>query len=190
MRLRSYVLDASVWINLLGTGFAERILKSVAAPRVVVDLACNEVAHHPLRKSESDPLSPLIQSGLITRVSLDDEALGLFMSLVGAEQPDDLGDGEAATLALAQQKGFTAVLDDGKARRVAGQRFAGIALMSTVDLLRTSDVALALGNDMGEALFSALTSARMRVLAPDADWVIQCVGEERARHCPTLRRWL
>lgn len=186
---RGFVLDTSVWINILGTGCAERILASLGAPALVVDTAAGEVTRDPLDPRSSDPLLPLIQAKLIEQVALDAEGAALFVSLVGAESPDDLGDGEAATLAFASRNQLCAAIDERKARRVAGERFPELTLVSTVDLFRTPSVIEALGADLANAVHGALVSARMRVAALDAPWIIESIGLDRARECTALRRW-
>jgi hypothetical protein len=187
---RGFVLDASVWINILGTGCPERILRCLGAPAIVVDTAAGEVVRNPLDARSTDPLLPLVQSKLIERATLDAEGAALFVSLVGAESPDDLGDGEAATLAYASRTQLSAAIDERKGRRIAGERFPELPLRSTVDLLRSTNVVSALGGDLPDAVHGALVSARMRVVASDAPWVVQCIGLDRARECAALRRWV
>ena len=184
-------MDASVWINILGTGLAGEILKCLGDSTVVVDLAANEVHRHPLEPAAvTEPLARLIEDGLLSRRVLDDAGYATFVSLVGAATPDDLGDGEAATLAFAHHHGHAAVIDERKARRIAAERFPEIEVISTVTLLRSDAVARALGDRLPEAVFSALSTARMRVLKADASWVLDCVGIERARGCRTVARWI
>jgi predicted nucleic acid-binding protein len=101
-----------------------------------------------------------------------------------------LGDGEAATIAFAHHNQFAAVLDERKARRVASERFPQTELVSTVGILRLNEVVDAMADDLPDAVYSALSSARMRVLGSDAAWVVECVGIERARACHATRRWL
>lgn len=189
-RAAHLVLDASAWINILGTGCAEEILGALQGERLVVDLASAEVERHPLRATATSPLEPLVRSGLVVRRSLDSTALATFVSLVGAEPPDDLGDGEAATIALAHHSNFTAVLDERKARRVALERFTGLQLMSTVGIFRSDAVTGALRDRLPDAVYSALITARMRVLESDAAWVVDCIGLERARASPSMSRWI
>jgi predicted nucleic acid-binding protein len=188
--VRGVVLDASAWINVLGTGHAERILGALRFERVVVDSASAEVTRHPHRLSATTPLKPMIDAGLVSIRSLNHEALATFVELVGAEPPNDLGDGEAATISFAHHNQFAAVLDERKARRVAIERFASIHLMSTIELLRVEEIVGELGNELPSAIYAALCTARMRVLASDAEWVLQCIGTTRARDCPSLRRWI
>src|SRR5450432_930005 len=114
-----YVLDASVVINLLGSGAADLVLAALAGRRVVPDVTSGEILRHPLMpSSRADHMEPFVKAGLIERVPLIPAAMATFIKLVGANSPDDLGDGEAAAIALAQELGLSIALDDTKARRV------------------------------------------------------------------------
>jgi hypothetical protein len=184
-------LDASVWINILATGFAKEILGSFEDPPIVVDVTANEVRRHPLEPATiTQPLEQLIADGLMSRHVLDEAAYATFVSLVGAAPPDDLGDGEAATLSFAQQSERAAAIDERKARRIAAERFPEMEVVSTVSLLRSEAVGRALGDRLPDAVFSALSIARMRVLKIDAAWIVDCVGLERARSCRSVARWM
>lgn len=183
------VLDASVWINLLATGAVDVILQAIRARVIVVSSASDELIRHPLdRTQKGHPLESLVERALVERHELGDSAGERFVELVSAAPPDDLGDGEAATIAFAHVHGLIAVIDERKARRVAASRFPELGTLTTVALLRRAEVVAALGDGISEAVFSALQVARMRVLAADVEWIVKCVGEERAAQCPSLRR--
>jgi predicted nucleic acid-binding protein len=49
-----------------------------------------------------------------------------------------LGKGEAAVIAIAEHRGFRAVMDDGPARRVLNERSPGHEIMTTRDVLRVA----------------------------------------------------
>lgn len=182
------VFDASVIINLLGSGVAERILRVLPGSRIVVENTSREVMRHPLdRTSRADPVVSLIAAGLLEKVSLTTESLATFMGLVGAESPNDLGDGESAAIAVAHHLQLAVALDERKARRIARDRFAGIPLVSSVDIFALPEVASDLGNDLADAVHSALINARMRVLPENEAWVRMLLGD-RADEAPSLRR--
>jgi len=175
------VLDASVIINLLGCGAAERVLAAIPAPRVVADVTSREIIRHPLAPaSRSNPMEPLLAAGLIERVALLAPALGTFIQLVGANPPNDLGDGESAAIALAQQLGVAIALDDTKARRIVREQFPTLHVVSSVDLFASPAVATALGAGLADAVFSALINARMRVSPENEAWVFLLLGERAA----------
>ena len=180
--------DASVIINLLGSGVAERILRVLPGSRIVVENTSREVMRHPLdRTDRADPIAPLVAAGLLEQVSLTTESLTTFMGLVGAESPDDLGDGESAAIAVAHHLQLAVALDDQKARRIARDRFPNIPLVSSVDIFALPEVASDLGNDLADAVHSALINARMRVLPENEAWVRMLLGD-RADEAPSLRR--
>jgi hypothetical protein len=155
----------------------------------VVATTSREVQRHPLdKKATGDPLASLIGEGLLIRTTLPDTAQGRFMEPVQAATPDDLDDGEAASLATGEALGCAVAMDERKGRRIARARFAELVLHSSIDLFRHPAVSAALGTKLGDALYSALIHANMRVLDEDATWVRELVGAERIAHCPSLRR--
>lgn len=180
--MRAWVADASVLINLLGSGCHGEIVKANGLKLVVCEQALREVRLHPRDKDRS-PVEDLLACGL-ERVSLVGAALESFRRL--AESPNDLGDGEAATIAHAAAHGLGVLLDDGKARRVCAKSFAQLAVRSSVDLLRDALGMGQLSEDaVREALFDALRLSRMRVLPEHEDWVRSLLGP-RAEECPSL----
>jgi predicted nucleic acid-binding protein len=182
------VLDASVVINLLGCGAAERVLRALPGRLVVADATSREVVRHPIPSAaRGGPLQPLLEAKLVERVELMPSAMTTFISLVGAEPPDDLGDGESAAIALAEQLNLSIALDDAKARRIVRGRFSSLRLQTSVDLFSLPSVAAVLGDGLADIVFSALTNARMRVTRENEAWVLRLLGE-RAAECPSLRK--
>lgn len=107
------VLDASVIINLLATGYAGAILQAVPAPIVVTDNVIREIEQGAVNgRPEPKQLSELIHNQTLKREELSGIALEHFFDLVSGSTAASLGDGEAATLALAHSNGFTAVIDE------------------------------------------------------------------------------
>lgn len=182
------VLDASVLINLLGTGNPDVILKALKRTIVVDELVIREVAiDQCTRRSSAGLLKKLEDSGLIRVVKMNAEAYDIFLSLTGADPPDDLDDGESATLAQVIQNGGYAVIDEKKAIRVAALHQPGVFLLDSVDLLASPDVVSGLGLPMvADAVYSALMNARMRVPKEKRAWVAEVLGEARATECVSL----
>jgi predicted nucleic acid-binding protein len=136
----------------------------------------------------------LISGGLIKIVSLSEIGWRCFEELVVGEAAMTLDDGEAATIAYAVETGALAVIDERKANRICAERFQRVQLAATVDLLAHAEVQNAMGQDaLADAVFAALTGARMRVLRHHLKWVVDLIGSERARQCTSLprsaRRW-
>lgn len=183
-------LDASVCINLLGTGEMPVILRALWPRRCfAVDHVFREVSRDPLDLPTAEPpLAGLVKDGLIFLEKLSPPQVVTMLELAGATEPDDLDDGEAATIAFCHHAGTTAVVDEAKARRVCRTRFPAIRVQSTLDILRCPEVAVALpGTRLAEAVFSALRVARMRVPPEHLDWVRDLIGSARVAECPSLR---
>jgi predicted nucleic acid-binding protein len=78
----------------------------------------------------------------ITVVDLEGEELPVFAELVGPSYPRTvglvgaLGPGEAAVIAVSENRGWTAALDDALARDVIAHRSPGVSVTTTRGLLR------------------------------------------------------
>jgi hypothetical protein len=183
------VLDTSVVVNLLASGHPETILRALGVRRVIVAVTSREILRHPLDTSrKGDPMAPLIEAGVIEQIPLDPAAQPRFMELVGAVAPDGLGDGEAAALACGELLMLPVALDETKGRRVAQQKLPGVRLVCSGAIFLCPAVKAALGTDLGDAVYSALVHARMRILAEHDSAVRKLIGDERANQCPSLRR--
>jgi predicted nucleic acid-binding protein len=142
-------------------------------------------------RRDSQLTNALIGAGLIKMASLSEEGLSCFEQLVAGEAAMTLDDGEAATIAYAIEASAVAVIDERKANRICAERFPSLQLAATVDLLAHDDVQKSLGRPaLADALFAALTGARMRVLPHHAQWVVDLIGPERARQSSSLSRFV
>jgi predicted nucleic acid-binding protein len=187
MRL-GIVLDTSVVLNLLGSGRVASVLAAIPGRCVVVEVASGEVMRHPLDGTTGDHLTPLVAAGLLERIPLPEAAYERFVELTGASPPDDLDDGEAATIATAEVLGLAAALDERKGRRVASSRTPSVPLVCSVELFATAEVGAALGDRLADAVFSTCVHARMRVLAEHDAWVRNLLGPVLVAQCPNLKR--
>ena len=182
------IADTSVVINLNATGCAEEILKALPHRIAVVDVAVDEI-NGGVRKGRQDAarLAALIAANAVEVVRLGPQGLLRFESLVVGSAGETLDDGEAATIAYAEEAGARALIDERKARRLAAERHAAIPLGCTADLLASVEVERAVGTAaIAEAVHAALTGARMRVLDQHMDWVVRLIGDERAAVCLSL----
>ena len=115
----------------------------------------------------------------VVPLAAEDEAL--FLSLVSGPASETLDDGEAATLACAVRLGACAVIDERKATSLAARRLASLELCSTCDLLLGPHVRDAFGpTDFADALFAALSDARMRVPDAHAAAIVDLLGDRAA----------
>ncbi len=172
-------LDASVIINLVASNRADEILKALARPIVIEKTACNEFKRDPRDGSDAKTvINSLVRSNQIKVTSLSDLQYETFLNLTGALPPDDIGDGEAATLACANGVGAV-VIDDRKAIRITTKDFPHIVIYSSLDILCADCVFSALGKDaVANALRDSINKARMRIPHLWKSWVLDFVGEK------------
>jgi len=181
------VADASVWINLAATGGAHRILQALPRPLAITDVALGELERgRPKGRQAADEVAALLHMKLMEVVPLAPEDEALFLSLVAGAASETLDDGEAATLACAARLGACAVIDERKATSLAARRLTALEVCSTCDLLMGPEVRAMMGEaGLAEALFAALTLARMRVPDPHAPAVVALLGV-RAASCLSI----
>jgi predicted nucleic acid-binding protein len=187
---RPLICDASVTINLLGSGIAETLLRHVGAMAVMAERTFEEIKRHPIKgRDHASELSRLRSEGLLDVKTLDAASSSLFYELISADIPGGLDAGEAATLALleAMDGAAVCVLDDRKARNLLTRRWPARQVLYTVDLLSHDKVGKAIERSvLADAIYSALVTARMRVPAPKRPWVIDLIGSDRAGKCSSL----
>lgn len=182
------IADTSVVINLNATGCAHEILKALPHRVAVVDAVVDEI-NGGVRKGRQDAakLATLIAANALEVVRLGPQGLLRFESLVVGSAGETLDDGEAATIAYAEEAGARALIDERKARRLAAERHAALPLGCTADLLACVEVERAVGKAaVAEAVHNALIGARMRVMDHHMDWVVRLIGDERAAVCLSL----
>ena len=181
------VADASVWINLAATGGAHRILQALPRPLAITDVALGELERgRPKGRRAADEVAALLHMGLMQVVPLAAEDEVLFLSLVAGPASETLDDGEAATLACAARLGAGAVIDERKATSLAARRLAALNVCCTCDLLLGPDVRAAFGStELADAVFAALTDARMRVPDGHATAIVDLIGD-RATSCLSI----
>lgn len=187
-RAATVVADASVVINLLATGRAGIILSALPSAIVLVEQVAAELDSGRRKgRKQTHGHRALISGGYAEVVRLGHVGLGHFSKLVSGSAATTLDDGEAATIAYAAEHGIPILIDERKATRVCMERFGELPIACTVDLFAHSAVRRALGQaGLSDALFNALYDGRMRVPPRYREWVINIVGEERARLCTSL----
>jgi predicted nucleic acid-binding protein len=184
----SLIADASVVINLNATARAADIIKALPNPVVVTDNACSELEAG-IRNGHRDyaQLMELIDAGLVRRARLGKAGMIVYESLIDGSTLRTLDDGEAATIAHAQEVGGVALIDERKARTLCTASFLHLQIASTVEILMHDAVAGAIGADgQIDALMNALTNARMRVPAEHIGKLTAIIGAERAASCSSL----
>jgi predicted nucleic acid-binding protein len=182
------VVDASVAINLLGSGSPAELLRALQRPLVMEETARDEVWRNPADgRPAREALDKLVDTGLLVYARLSEEAYIVFTELTSAEPPNDLGDGEAATLAHAENVAGTVIVDDRKAERIARGRSSAIEVLSTIDVLSSPAVLRAIDPErLADLTIAMLQNARMRVAVHHRAWIVDLIGAERATHCQSL----
>lgn len=182
------VIDTSVIINLNSSGFVEKILSDINCKIVIPEIAANElIGGAKIGKTDHLILDALISKKLVTKMTLEEDAESVFISLVAGEGSKTIDDGEAATIAIAHQINGCVVLDDKKAEKLCKIICPNLKIFSTVDLFR--EVCNLTPNNqsyVGEAIYNSLVNARMRVPEHHLDWVSSVVGVNRIRACNSL----
>lgn len=178
------VVDSSVLINVLVVRDPVDLLGELNKRLWVTPEVVGELRRHP---DSRQVLEEVILAKSVEVCSRIQGHADLMVELAGAEAPDDLGDGEASTIAHGVLAKVEVALDERKARRICKRRFPELKLVATVDLLRELDA-----NDhaqmerLREATFDALKKGRMRVLPEHLDWIVELLGSERCTECPSL----
>jgi predicted nucleic acid-binding protein len=182
------VIDTSAAINLISTGCAARILQALPNRVLAVDVILVELEEGRRRgRPDANLMNELVMATRVEIVALGNPAEAIFEELVIGAAAMTLDDGEAATIAYAVEHGAIAIIDERKANRICGAKFAKLRLGSTVDLFAHPAVMDALGREsLSKAVVSALRLARMRVLPHHVEWVIGLIGPEQARICRSL----
>ena len=151
---RPLVFDACSLINLHASGRLGAIVRSVHQPKLVTETV---LYIEMLSMTSLDALNPagdliedLIRRGELNVIDFDnDEELGLFIdyaALIG-------DDGEAASLAVATQRGFSVVTDDRKARSFARKAASHVPLIHTLEILEHWEASAEVGRpEMGAVL--------------------------------------
>jgi len=183
-------LDASVAINLLATGYADKILCSKNLRFCVEEAVCSEIRLHPVDRTCAAPhLSELFYNDHISLERLRRSGEVEFLALVSGGLISALGDGEAATIALARQLRGIAAIDDQKAIRVACNRYTSppLKIVSTLDIIGRAEFAQEFAGVLDEVLLNALQYARMRVPKRYEEWVRGRIGQDAFRKCNSIR---
>lgn len=184
------VIDTSVAINLAACGIGGRLLAANRRTIIVPGIVAGELEDAGERgQVVLAALDQWRRDGLLTIEALPEPGFEGFEELISGSTADTIDDGEAATIIHAEHISGTAVIDDGKANRIASARYANLQRASTVDLMMNDLVRDAMkAAEIADALFMALTQARTRVMNHHLDAVVQVLGPERVALCRSLRR--
>lgn len=182
--------DTSVVINLDASGYFGRILEALPNRLLVSEIVQNEVRLGEIGGARGEHgIWEIIVCGQVEVVPLTCAGLRRFRSLTSGRAAETLGDGEAATIASALELGAIALIDERKGLRISAERFPSLVTATTLDVLAHPQVQSSLGmSSLSEAVFNALTQARMRVPQQYYQWVVGLIGADNARKCNSLPR--
>ncbi len=166
------VLDTSVLINLIASNQIESVAAALVRPLFIEECVAKECSRDPRDGSSGRLLIDRLESaGVLRVIKLDEQETDRFIALVGATAPDDLGDGEAATLACALKRGCAAI-DERKATRIAVRDFPDLRLFTSLDLFCSPNCFVRLGRDgVANAVQAAIQNGRMRVPHTWREWL-------------------
>ncbi|MDR3385431.1 MAG: hypothetical protein P4L92_00135 [Rudaea sp.] len=185
---RTLVLDTSAVLNMLACGTAARLLGALDLTLIVPQQVIVEVKREPVVPDDpSHSMEGLLQRGALQAHHLTGSGYDTFIELAAAEPPDGLGDGEAATIATAEQLACECVIDERKAIRIARGRRADVGVLCSLDLFLIAEERKAFAAEvLADLVFKALFHARMRVPQNHRAWVLSLIGAERAAQCSSL----
>lgn len=185
---RTLVLDTSAVLNMLACGTAARLLGALDMKLIVPQQVIVEVKREPVAPDDpSHSMEGLLQGGALQAHHLTGPAYDTFVELAAAEPPNGLDDGEAATIATAEQLACECVIDERKAIRIARARRTDVNVLCSVDLFLIAQARKAFDAAMlADLVFKALFHARMRVPQNHHAWVLGLIGVERAARCTSL----
>lgn len=182
------ICDASFWINLVATQATELLIGAWGHQLSLTNVAYAELQSGRLTgRTAGAAVMDLVARGLVHVVEHSPEDDELYLSLIVGVASETLDDGEASTIVCAIRHGGIAIIDERKAISLAATRFPTLPVLSTTDLLLDRHVADVLGEGVViDALFGALSDARMRVPPHRLTEVVALIGAERAKLCSCL----
>jgi len=174
--LATIVLDACVLLNLCASGRISDVLTTVARSHILSGYVSRErlwylapgdqIAATLVRRAVA--LGPLIAARLIEVVELTPNEMPTFIALAR-----DLGDGEAASGAIAVSRSAAVATDDRKARQMLAHGPAPVVTIGTAALLRAWEASAGIARAEIVATIDAIrVGARFepRRDDPDVDW--------------------
>jgi predicted nucleic acid-binding protein len=184
------VADASVLINLHATGVDAELLRHIEHPFVVSENARIEMERgNRFGHGDAEHLSELVSAGLVNVTHVSPSADEIYEALVSGPGCTTLDDGEAATLAIADDVSGIALIEEQKAIRIAAERFPRLEVVSTVEILLHSFTLQLLGSEgQAAAVFRALKQARMRVHPSHIEPVASLLTADQLAQCYSLPR--
>lgn len=164
------VLDASVVINLLGSGESIDLLRGLGHPCLIEQKTLEEVRRHPIPSRDlASVLTALRADGTLQEIRMTEPEYDTFIRLVHAPLGVRLDDGESAAIAIVA-RGVGIVLDEKRARRRVAETWPSVAVVSSLRLMVSSAHRQSWPEGrVRRAVEMARTHSRMGVPKDDAD---------------------
>lgn len=180
------ILDTSVLINLHASQHGEHVLTAMPNDVYVPEIVATELGHQTGKlNGEHGFLQTQAASGKVQIVPLSEEEYEVYAALVSGR--GSLGDGEAATIAVAASRNMIPVIDERKGRLQAQTHCKGRIPGWSLDLFRHPQSITTLGESRSiDALYLALRDGRMRIPDAHCDHVVGIIGARRALECNSL----
>ena len=181
------MIDTSVIINLGASGYGTEILQAidnrfVTSEEVVGEIKENSKNTHPKTISF---LNRIIDLELLRVMSLTPDEERACREIMNKK--NQLHDGEVASLTLAKNRGFTAIIDETTGRKVANYELSGKVVGTTMDLLFHPNVLELLGRrNLSTAVYNALRDGGMQTNMHDRGYIVELIGKVRAKKCTSL----
>ena len=187
--LTSLVLDTSVLINLHASRHGGRILDSLPNEVLVPGIVVAEFQRDTNRaQGQHHFIQELIAARKVRVATLSESEYQEFDRLVSGSP--SLGDGEAATIAVAAQRLLLPVIDDQRGRLRAQASCSGKRPAWSLDFFRHPEVVADLGTACAsDALYLALRDGRMRIHEDHCDFVVSLIGVQQALECTSLPKY-
>lgn len=184
--LSPLIFDTSVLINLHASTYGGRILTALPHEIFVPEIVAAELEHETSKiNGEHQFLRELVASGKVRLIALNEREYEVYATL--ASGTPSLGDGEAATVAVAACRNHLPVIDERKGRLRAQAHCGGRQPGWSLDVFRHPQVVAILGvTDSIDALYFALRDGRMRIHDDHCDHVVSLIGVQRALECNSL----
>jgi predicted nucleic acid-binding protein len=133
---RPAVIDTCVLINILATGRVTEIVRVIAPTLLVCPAVAEESLYLRPFEAEGRPepvdLQKLITAGTLTPCQMEEGAeVDLYVAYA-----ENLDDGKAMSLAIAQSRHLALVTDERKALRLARENAPQLSLISTTEIIR------------------------------------------------------
>lgn len=177
------IIDTSVFINLVGTGECAAILTAIPNRIFMPAEVYGELLTCPNKGRDDRAVADdEFARASIERLELFDETYSRYGELINHDELP-LGDGEAATIALAEYSNAIAVIDENRARQFLSDQ----NLASSVDLISHPNVQEVLGPKASkQAVLNALVFSNMSVRIDQRAWIIDLIGQENISRCTSL----